>query len=364
MMKLYFSRLGQGMQKALSSWLLASLWMTGLFYVPGQAEELTGRLEVLGDKYQVGPGDVLSYQVYHQPEFSQTEILVRADGNASFNSIGELPVAGKTVEAINHQLAAKIQEWVKEPQVTVSVNKTRPGTIYLSGAVLHPGMYQLVTSTANSTQSSQGGVSRLDFRLSNILANSGGVLMDADLSRIEVKRKSSGEVQVVNLWKVLKEGNGDEDAWVQSGDSVTVPSSPNIAYSDEDYNLLLRSSIGPSTFPIRVMGQVTTPGVYELNGTSPYLNSAVAKAGGFKPDANQKVIALRRFTKDNQVSTFYISPQKNDITLRPNDILYVPEKKLYTSGRTLDQVAKVFSPFTSLASSAFSVVFLTGGYRR
>ncbi len=309
-------------------------------------ENLYGVIEYQDTQYHVGAGDVIGVQVYHQPDFSQTEILVRDDGNASFSGVGELQVSGKTVTEIQKLLAERIGELVIEPIVTVTITQTKPGTVYLTGAVKHPGMYQLTTQSSKSLSANQP-IARVDFRISNILANSGGVTMNADLSNIEVKRAVTGEVKRVDLWKVLKEGSATEDIRVQSGDGIHVPTLSQATISDADYELLLKSPYGPGSFPVRVIGEVGTPGVYELEGGSPYLNSVIAKAGGYKPGAHKSSIAIRRFEAGEKVTTMYVSPQEVDTLLKPNDIVYIPEQGLYKTSRFFEAVARVFSPFTS-----------------
>src|SRR5688572_11642135 len=93
----------------------------------------------------------------------------------------------------------------------------------------------------------------------------------------------------VNMWNLLQSGEADNDIMLYSGDSVHVARLPEMAMSDEQYDLLLRSDIGPKKFPVRVLGQVNNPGVVDLTGESALLNTAIARAGGYKDQANQKV---------------------------------------------------------------------------
>lgn len=329
-------------------------------------DELQARVEVTDNKYRIGPGDVLSMQVYHHPDYNQGDILVRPDGSASFNSVGELLVDGKTVEEIARTLESQISDLVVNPHVTLTVSRTRPAIVYLAGAVMHPGMYQMTTDHANGSIQEKPGVSRFDMRLSNVLANAGGVQLNADLHNVEVRRGNTGEVQRVNLWRMLKEGNRNEDILVQSGDTIYVPQGATVTANVEDYNMLLRSSVGPGTFPIRIIGEVNTPGLYELNGISPNLNSAIARAGGYTLGAYKKKVAIRRFMDGNNVATLYVNPLSEDIVLYPNDVIYVPENRTYVSGRFLEQAAKVLSPFSAATSIGYGLagIFGFGGFTR
>lgn len=336
--------------------LLLTLIVTLLGTSLAFGEKLIGSVTFTESSYRVGAGDVLSFHVYHQDDLNQSNILVRSDGLASFNGVGELRVEGKSIGEIQKMLENSLSDLVKQPIVTVTVTQTRPGTIYLAGAVKHPGMYQLSTGNQNSMTgpSSSGPISRIDLRLSNILANAGGVKMNADLSNVRITRQGrDGEESIaVDLWKMLRSGDGSQDVMLQSGDAISIPELPSMAMSDADYDLVLNSSIGPDTFPVRVIGELKTPGVYYLPGNSPYLNSAVAMAGGFTQEANKKIIAIRRFTKDNDASTIYVDPNKLDIVLRPNDVVYVSERGLAKTSRFFERVGQILKPFTDSAFTA------------
>ncbi len=329
-------------------WLLAQSPFTLAQEADKPAENLKGRLNYTDNAYRVGPGDVLSVYVYNQADLTQEDILVRDDGHAAFNGVGEAFIAGKSVKEITDQLTERISELVIDPRVTVSITRFKPGTIYLTGAVMKPGMYQLVTSPEGGvdTPRSNDGVTNTgaDLRLSSVLANAGGVTLSADISHVQVKQRETGEVKTVDLWKLVKEGDASEDFYLQSGDSVYVPER-TASLNDHDYNTLLRSSIGPNSFPVRVIGEVEEPGVYSLSATSPYLNSAIASAKGFKPGANRGTIAIRRLSDDQQTfSTMITDPTKGDIVLKPNDVVFIAESKLFKTGRYMETVSKIFSP--------------------
>ncbi|MBK8190462.1 MAG: polysaccharide export protein [Vampirovibrionales bacterium] len=335
---------------------------------PSTGVEFKGRIAYQQGLYLLGPGDVLAMKTLQEPDFSQEQILVGPDGMAGFPGVGELPVANQTLDAVKTRIETVLGQTLIQPQVSLTLKTTRPGTVYLSGAVMHPGMFQFSTSASenNLIISAQDSLVRTDSRLSNILSNAGGVAMNADLSQVTVTRAATGESQTANLWQVLKEGDAGEDLWVNPGDRIHVPSLATMALNDEDYQLLLRSALGPKSVPIRVIGWVKTPGVYNLDGVSPYLNSALAKAGGFLDAAGKQVIAIRRFTSESDFSTLFVEVEKTDLLLRPNDVIFVAENKAYRTGRFAQEANKALSPFTSIAAvgSAMAQIFGLGGWDR
>lgn len=344
-------------------WILAC---PALAQSPGAPVDMKGRIEYQQGRYVLGPGDVLSIKTLHETDYSHDQILVGPDGMAGFPGIGEVAVGNLTLDAVRERVEALLANTLVAPQVTLTLKATRPGTVYLSGAVMHPGMFQFSTSASDAhlVINAQDTLVRTDSRLSNILANAGGVAMNADLTQIVVTRAATGQTQTANLWRVLKDGDAGEDLWVNPGDRIHVPALPHMAMNDEDFRLLLTSALGPKSMPVRVIGWVKTPGVYGLEGDSPYLNSALAKAGGFPDAASKRVVAIRRFTSDTDFSTLFVEIGQADVLLRPNDVIFVAENKAYKTGRFAQEATKALSPFTSLAAigSATAQIFGLGGW--
>jgi protein involved in polysaccharide export with SLBB domain len=323
----------------------------------------------VGD-YLLGPGDQLRFQVLGEPDYTQEEILVPADGKISLLGAGILDVNNHSIPEVTEMIRERLSHQLRHPQLALSVLRPRAASVYLAGAVMRPGMLQMsVSNTENSGISTQASspISRMDFRLTNILAVGGGVSMAADLSRIEVHRAINGEVETVNLWKVLRGEDSSQDILVNSGDTILVPALADGLMADNEFETLLRSQIGPTTFPVRILGEASNPGVYEIEGRSPYLNTAIAKAGGYAPQARRNVVAIRRFTSENKFTDLFVPANKLDISLRPNDIVFIAENKLYKSGRYFRQVAEVLSPFVSVATigaSGAQAIGYGGWYRR
>jgi len=323
----------------------------------------------VGD-YLLGPGDELRFQVLGEPDYTQDKVLVPADGKISLLGVGIVDVNNRSIPEATEMIRERLSHQLRHPQLALSLTRPRAASVYLAGAVMKPGMLQMsVSNTENSgiSTTASSPISRMDFRLTNILAVGGGVSMAADLSRIEVRRAVNGQVEIVNLWKVLHGEDTSQDVLINSGDTVVVPALQDGLMADADFQTLLNSQIGPSTFPVRILGEAEHPGVYEIEGRSPYLNTALAKAGGYAPQANRKVVAIRRFTAENRFNDLFVPANKLDMSLRPNDIVFISENKLYKSGRYFRQVADVLSPFVSVGSIAASgaqSIGYGGWYRR
>jgi polysaccharide export outer membrane protein len=73
------------------------------------------------EAYRIGPGDVLSVTVFHQPELGATDVPVRPDGRISVPLTPDIEAAGKTPSELAADITKKLEKYVREPFVTVIV---------------------------------------------------------------------------------------------------------------------------------------------------------------------------------------------------------------------------------------------------
>ncbi|MBY0404636.1 MAG: hypothetical protein K2X66_12105, partial [Cyanobacteria bacterium] len=192
-------------------------------------------------------------------------------------------------------------------------------------------------------------VNRATPLISNVWVAAGGLSYDADLEHVQVKNAQSGESAEINLIKLLKDNDIEQDLFLVPGDSVYVPklASP-LMISDEKYRIYLSSSFSPRRVPIKVIGYVNSPGLINLD-TSQSLNlmSAISAAGGYLTDSAYsppKVYVMRRDQTGKLSPRIVVNPLKEDITLMPNDIVYVPQKLIPRIGLMFDFLSRMAQP--------------------
>lgn len=111
--------------------------------------------------YRIAPQDVLSIIVWQHPEFNppiqQTSTvgsqssqaagvsgyLVNHAGSIFFPLVGNIEVAGKTVEQVRVELSHYLKTYVRNPQVMVRVADYRSKKVYVFGEVMRPGLLPL-----------------------------------------------------------------------------------------------------------------------------------------------------------------------------------------------------------------------------
>ena len=82
----------------------------------------------------------LSINVWKEPEVSRT-VPVRSDGKISLPLAGEVQASGETPIQLEKALAAKLQSFISEPEVTVIVTEIKSQKFNILGMVTKPGTY-------------------------------------------------------------------------------------------------------------------------------------------------------------------------------------------------------------------------------
>lgn len=307
-------------------------------------------------KYILGPGDMISISVYDTPEFEQEKVRIQPDGKMVVTPLGSIMVSGLTVDDLEENLKQKYKYYLKDPQITIKLEETRPFIVYISGAVINPGSYELNTSNQIRTQTKEDiQVERKTPLLSNVLIAAGGIKYDADLEHVQIKNNLDNSKYEVNLFELLEKGDSDQDIYLMAGDSVMIPQLPSpLAVDEAKYKKFASATFSPKSVPVRVFGFVNNPGLVRLEPSqSLNLNSAITSAGGYLNDSAYapKKVYISRVDVSGKLSTKAVNPMSNDITLMPNDIVYVPEKSRPLAGKAFDYLGRVLTPVNSFADS-------------
>ena len=93
--------------------------------------------------YALNPGDVLQVSVWKETELTR-DVLVRPDGRISFPLVGDIAAAGTTPEAVQGAIAERLEKYIPDPVVTVSLAAANGNKIYVLGKVARPGEYMMV----------------------------------------------------------------------------------------------------------------------------------------------------------------------------------------------------------------------------
>ena len=158
--------------------------------------------------YSIAPEDVLTIDVWKEPEISRT-VPVRRDGKISLPLLNDLQAAGLTPTQLGAEIVEKLRATIVHPQVTVIVAQMSSLRIYILGQVTRAGAYPLVP----------------DMTVMQALSIAGGFTPYANLKKIYVMRSENGASKIfpMNYKEVVSGHKPQQNIPLKPGDTIVVP---------------------------------------------------------------------------------------------------------------------------------------------
>lgn len=160
--------------------------------------------------YRLGPEDVISVTVFGQERYSKGNITIPPDGRISYPLIPDgLIVAGKTTVEVQNELTKKLDEYIIDPKITVSIDQAKSTRYSVLGDVAAPGVKPMMR--------------RLTVR--EAIAEAGGVLSTGNKKKVQVLRPStSGIITPIRVdIAAIEKGRAADDLYLRPGDQIIVP---------------------------------------------------------------------------------------------------------------------------------------------
>ena len=161
------------------------------------------------DSFVIGNDDVLAINVWKEPDVSRS-IPVRSDGKISLPLVGELQAAGRSPLKLEQDIAARLKNYIAEPEVTVIVQQINSQKFNILGQVSRPGSYPINNSAT----------------VLDAIAQAGGFRDFAKQKNIYVLRQNPDGTQTrmpFNYKEVVKGKNPAQNIKLQSRDTIVVP---------------------------------------------------------------------------------------------------------------------------------------------
>jgi protein involved in polysaccharide export with SLBB domain len=160
--------------------------------------------------YRLGPDDVISIQVFGQDRYSRGGVVIPPSGRVALALIPDgIFVNGKTVEQVADLIKKRYDEYIIDPQVTVSLEKASSYRYAILGDIAQPGV-RLMSRRMTVTEA---------------IAEAGGVLPTGNKSKVTVlRRQNNGSLApiIVNVSAIYKKGLPDT-TYLVPGDQILVP---------------------------------------------------------------------------------------------------------------------------------------------
>jgi polysaccharide export outer membrane protein len=159
-------------------------------------------------EYRIGINDILRISVWRQPELTLESVIVRPDGRISVPLLNDVGASGKTPEQLKGEITERLEEYVREPNVTVVVLESRSRLIYVQGEVARKGAVPLAPG----------------MRISDALAIAGGLGPFADAGEIRVLReRGSGYAEFEFDYNDFLDGEDlERNILLEPGDRIVV----------------------------------------------------------------------------------------------------------------------------------------------
>jgi len=160
--------------------------------------------------YRLGPEDVISVTVFGQDRYSKGNIKIPPSGRISLALIPDgIFVNGKTVDQVAELVKKRYDEFIIDPQVSVSLDQAGSYRYSVIGDVAQPGI-KLMSRRLSVTEA---------------LSEAGGVLQTGNRSKVFVLRRQANGVLTpiqVNVSAIYK-GQAPDSVYLVPGDQVVVP---------------------------------------------------------------------------------------------------------------------------------------------
>ena len=160
-------------------------------------------------QYKLQTEDKVEVQYRYTPEYNATAAL-QPDGYVSLPFVGQVKLAGLTLDQASKAIAARAADRLADPEVTVLLREYVKPYFVVAGEVAHPGRFEL-----------HGQVSLIEA-----LALSGGFKDSSKRTQVILMRKrdrETAEVRLLDVRKLMSAPNINEDLTIHTGDMIVVP---------------------------------------------------------------------------------------------------------------------------------------------
>lgn len=263
---------------------------------------------IKGQEYRIGNDDLIDINVFEDKDLNGTSRVTGA-GTIALPLIGTVDVAGHTPQEVAASIENSLKEkYLNDAHVTVFIREYASQPVSVFGAVKVPNIYQIKgqKSLLEMLTMAQG--------LDNEAGNTIQVIRakkSADAGDDEQAKRA--DVISINIEDLAENGKTELNIPIYAGDTINV----------------LRAG------SIFVQGEVNHPNEFVLRkGKNVTVAQAISLANGTTKDARKSECLVIRYHRDGSREEIHADVEKifrnqaPDVTMQPNDILFVPANKL------------------------------------
>ena len=161
----------------------------------------------MAEPYKIGPGDVLDISVWKNPELTR-QLVVLPDGTIHFPLVKEIMAQGLSVAQLEIKIKEKLEKYVPDPVLTISIVQVNTMVLYVTGKVNNPGRFVMHTN----------------IDVLQALSLAGGLNPFARQKQVGIFRKHGKKTIIYNFnYKEVCEGkNLEQNIMLEPGDVIVV----------------------------------------------------------------------------------------------------------------------------------------------
>lgn len=162
--------------------------------------------------YTLQPGDLVEIQVFKEEDMTRT-LRINGTGSVTFPLVGNVKLAGRTLEEAERILAGRLTDYLRNPQVSMLVKEYGNKSVYVLGQVKRPSSIEIPPEKP--------------LTVLEAISSVGGFTDIANTSKVRVLRMKNGKQESidVDVAQITKQGNKLLDISLVPGDVVFVPQS-------------------------------------------------------------------------------------------------------------------------------------------
>ena len=166
--------------------------------------------------YLLAPGDVLNIRVVGHEDLEMKAVEIRPDHKIDFPLVGEVSTFATTPGKLSHMLTVSLSEFLRDPRVSINVDKYHTIRFYVLGEINKPGLYEL----------------HKQHNLLDAIGIAGGYTKDAAKKKVFIIPGAQGKQPIkVNLLQLLQTGDVTLNIQLEDGDTVFLTSNNRFDFS-------------------------------------------------------------------------------------------------------------------------------------
>jgi polysaccharide export outer membrane protein len=293
--------------------------------------------------YVLGPNDQILIRAPQAEEINDKPFRIDSEGFINLPIIGRVRAGSLTVQELEAEIVKRLREFIREPQVIITVIQFRSEPVFFVGAFRSPGIYPL-----------QGRRTLVEM-----LASIGGLQANASRHIKVTRRAEYGNIPLPNATEDTEKKISSVEIGLGSLRENVNPAE-DIVLEPYDVISVERAEL------LYVTGEVGKVGGIELGERdSVSILQALTQSGGFTRDANRTKVRIlrpivgttRRAEIDVDVNHM-LDGKENDFPLLPNDVLYVTRSYKRTVWATFGQIALPIIPYIVIRSSLSGAMWM------